>query len=142
MHLQRFTIEKVPPHRVLWAFVLGTIQVFISVWLLLVGAQWLATTTRASDLVLNAVALTYIMEIDELLFVTVVPRQIHDLITKLAPITVEMRNLWCRKLLPAQLPTGSLTAVFAMVAFILFVAVGELQSHARHVDSVIGVICG
>lgn len=139
-HLQRFSIDRVPLPRVVWAYILGFVQVGISMFLLFVGARWLVTTTRASDLVLNAVALTYIMEIDELMFATVVPRQVHDIITSLEPITIETRSTcspW-----RAQLPTRSLVALLAMVAFVMYAALVELDSHTHQVHRVLTAICG
>lgn len=140
VNLQRISVERVPRHRLVWAYVLGWIQVVISAWLLVVGAQWLVTTTRASDLVLNAVALTYIMEIDELLFATVVPQQVHDIITNLEPITVDTSKT-CR-VLPKQIPLRTLVRVLVLITFISYVSLGEMQSHSDQVDRLIADMCG
>lgn len=141
MHLQRYSISKTPCRRVAWAWALGVMQVGISCFLLVVGAQWLVTTTRSSDLVSNAVALTYILEIDELLFICVVPRQVHDIITNLEPLSFSKRQKNCRGI-PVDIPLRSMIALSAMVAFVSLMWFVALSNHAEQVALVVDAICG
>lgn len=60
--------------------------------LLISGVQWLARTTSIVDLILNAVALGGILDIDEFLFVAMVPSKIQMAIQKLEAIKVTYRK--------------------------------------------------
>jgi len=55
-------------------------KVVISCFLWWLGARWLAATPSFQDLILNAVALAFIMELDELIYETVVPRDVMQLV--------------------------------------------------------------
>lgn len=140
-HLQRYTISHIPASRVSWALFLGTLQVAISMVLLVVGGLWLATTTRSSDLVLNAVALSYIMEIDELIFFTVVPRQVHDVISNLEPLPCNRLDI-LRKVVPPQFPLGATLALTGMATFVCVLSFMALDDHVQHVHGVVSAICG
>lgn len=139
-HLQRFTISHLPASRVAWAHLLGAMQIAISAFLLVVGGLWLATTTRSSDLVLNAVALSYIMEIDELIFVTIVPRQVHDVISNLEPLP--FRRFKLVPTLPREVPLGSIVALTGMTIFVVVMVSVFLDDHIQHVNDVVRAICG
>lgn len=135
--LQRFTLSRVPVMRVVWADVLGILQACIAVVLLYFGAMWLIATTKTSDLVLNAVALTYIMEIDELVFLTVVPRQVSIVISNLHPLDLRRRT--------SRIPLGvPIRALCSLVAIFLFVfgMTFALSQHVANVDSVVTAMCG
>eukprot|EP00439_Symbiodinium_sp_Y106_P016678 s3216_g2.t1 len=54
--------------------------------LLYAGIQWLARTTNIADLILNAVALGAILEIDEMIFVSLLPKKVQVAIYELEAI--------------------------------------------------------
>ena len=142
LHLSRFTISSVPCIRVAWAYVLGLLQIAIALVLLFVGAQWLVTTTRSSDLVLNAVALTYIMEIDEVMFLTVVPRRIAVVIRNLEPLPCRMSPRMSCERVPFDIPVVSIISFILMTLFVLGMSWASLGDHALQVQRTIDVICG
>lgn len=135
--LRPFSISKTPCRRVAWAWVLGLMQVALSCFLLVVGAQWLVTTTRSDDLVSNAVALTFILEVDELIFICVVPRQVHNIIMNLEPIPFSSKG--CSRWL--HIPCSSVVALSAMVVFVASAWLGALSNHAEQVTLVLDEIC-
>merc|ERR1719401_2608255 len=55
-------------------------KIIIAVYLWLLGARWLIATTSFQDLLLNAVALAFITELDELVYQALVPDDIHVLV--------------------------------------------------------------
>eukprot|EP00443_Scrippsiella_acuminata_P048507 CAMPEP_0115187034 /NCGR_PEP_ID=MMETSP0270-20121206/10288_1 /TAXON_ID=71861 /ORGANISM="Scrippsiella trochoidea, Strain CCMP3099" /LENGTH=434 /DNA_ID=CAMNT_0002600175 /DNA_START=164 /DNA_END=1466 /DNA_ORIENTATION=- len=55
-------------------------KVMIAMYLWLLGARWLTATTGFQDLILNAVALAFITELDELIYAVVVPEDIQGLV--------------------------------------------------------------
>ncbi|CAL1172819.1 unnamed protein product, partial [Cladocopium goreaui] len=65
--------------------------------LLLAGISWLARTTSISELMLNAVALNAILDVDEFLFLGLTPMKFQHGIQSLAPLTVthsRRRSQW------------------------------------------------
>ena len=56
--------------------------------LLLAGIDWLSGTTNVQDLILNSVALVMILEIDELVFHTLMPRKSQNFVADLQPVHV------------------------------------------------------
>jgi len=57
--------------------VCSTVRAFIAVVLLCTGTMWLSATTSITDLILNAAALGFVMDLDECLFETTVPARVH-----------------------------------------------------------------
>lgn len=57
--------------------------------LLYAGIQWLARTTNIADLILNAVALGAILEIDEMIFASLLPKKVQVAIYELEAIQVK-----------------------------------------------------
>lgn len=77
---KRFAISDIPSSRVCWVVFLGAIQLAIALTLMICGALWLVASTKNTDLFLNTLALAYIMDIDELVFKAIVPRELHYII--------------------------------------------------------------
>jgi len=94
-----FVIEGVSLGRTAWAMVIGILQLAIACCLLLSGAVWLAYTKSIPDLLANAVALSYVMQVDELLYQVAVPRRARALVTNTQPIDISGT-------LVSGLPTG------------------------------------
>lgn len=61
---------------------------FIAVGLLYAGVQWLAGTTSITELILNAVALSAVLQIDEMIFSALMPKKIQICIQDLEAIKV------------------------------------------------------
>ena len=110
--------------------------------LLFVGAQWLVTTTRSGDLLLNAVALTYIMDIDEDLFLTVVPRQIAVVIRNLEPLPCRMSPRMSCERVPFDIPVTSIVSLISTTLFVFGMSWVYLGDHALQVERTIETICG
>ena len=53
------------------------------------GIRWLAQTTSITELMLNAVALNAILDVDEFLFAGFTPMTIHLAIQKLEPLPMK-----------------------------------------------------
>eukprot|EP00928_Gymnodinium_smaydae_P032048 TRINITY_DN23324_c0_g2_i1.p1 TRINITY_DN23324_c0_g2~~TRINITY_DN23324_c0_g2_i1.p1 ORF type:complete len:1265 (-),score=241.32 TRINITY_DN23324_c0_g2_i1:304-4029(-) len=61
----------------------------IAVILGIIGTFYLAVTTSMSDLLLNAMALAFIIDVDSLLFLVLVPNRMKSLINKIEPAVVK-----------------------------------------------------
>ena len=81
-----FKVLSIPPHRSLLFLAICTIQSVVALLLLLVGIEWLTSTTEIVDLLLNGVALEYIMDIDELIYDVFVPMKIATFMDLLQPL--------------------------------------------------------
>lgn len=62
-------------------------QLCICLLLLFSGCAWLAATESQDELLLNSVALSYVMEVDELLYSIVVPRKVRAIVEQMSPMT-------------------------------------------------------
>lgn len=91
-HLNNYTVEEIPRNRVIWMFFIGLLQFVISFVLLFYGSTWLVTLTDLAELLSSAVALTYILEIDELFYLVLVPRQIKALMHNLDPLPLPVAS--------------------------------------------------
>merc|ERR1719387_2858245 len=58
-------------------------KTIISVGLLIIGCVWLAATDSFSDLILNAVALEFVVNIDNLLFEAIMPVTVVEKVTEI-----------------------------------------------------------
>jgi len=102
-------------------FLVATIvRAGIAVMLLFTGIYWLAATTSITDLILNAAALGFVMDFDEILFETVVPTTVHLFVQRLEPVKHKR-------------PPGSLEAVVPLVATILVVCLSSMLLIGRNV---------
>lgn len=81
-----FKVLTLPPHRCAWFFFVSCIQTVIALSLLAAGLEWLVATTEIVELLLNGVALSYIMDLDELLYYVFIPTKLSTLINLLEPL--------------------------------------------------------
>ncbi|CAE7292214.1 NLRC3, partial [Symbiodinium microadriaticum] len=65
------------------------VRVAVASVLLVAGILWLARTTSISELMLNAVALNAILDVDEFLFNGLTPMKFQHAIQSLTPMTVK-----------------------------------------------------
>ena len=73
-------------------FRLGRTAVAVS--MLYAGTQWLARTTNITDLILNAVALEAVLQIDEMIFTSLFPKKLQAAIYELEPVKVRYNRRW------------------------------------------------
>merc|ERR1712136_574448 len=111
-----FMLQRLPVLRYVLFLLMCCVQVVIAGALLLAGLQWLASTTDIVELLLNGVALAYIMEIGELTYQVLAPTKVTTLIRRMQPLRVD----W-----PMALPVRSmllvvpLMIIMALVTFVL-----------------------
>jgi len=138
LHMRRFSLSDIPMHRVIWAWMVGALRATIALSLLINGGLWMISTTEISDLVLNAVALTYIMDIDELLFQTTVPLEVRVIMLNMEPLSL---NVLRPKCVPAWIPLRAVSSYFVVFAVLMVLGNGYLQPHGLIVHEVMDLIC-
>eukprot|EP00927_Polykrikos_kofoidii_P068004 TRINITY_DN63417_c0_g1_i1.p1 TRINITY_DN63417_c0_g1~~TRINITY_DN63417_c0_g1_i1.p1 ORF type:complete len:805 (+),score=119.58 TRINITY_DN63417_c0_g1_i1:71-2485(+) len=81
-----FVMEAIGWPRRLCLMSLTCLRVFIAGWVLLCGGMWLCLTSSLPDLILNAAALAFVLDCDELLFATLAPPMVKRTIAQIAPL--------------------------------------------------------
>mmetsp|Transcript_104236 Transcript_104236/g.321562 ORF Transcript_104236/g.321562 Transcript_104236/m.321562 type:complete len:670 (-) Transcript_104236:67-2076(-) len=71
----------------------GLVRVGIALALALAGTMWLSTTTSTTDLILNAAALGFILDLDECLYETTVPADVRAFVRGLGALK-HRRSRW------------------------------------------------
>jgi len=119
------------PRRFAIFLVASAARAGIAVMLLYTGIFWLAATTSITDLILNAAALGFVMDFDEILFETVVPTTVHLFVQKLEPVKYRR-------------PRASLEAVVPLAAIVITVCLSVIFLIGPNLQQMVvvkGVLC-
>merc|ERR1712136_269611 len=127
--LKNIEMITMTPRRYLWmtfAVVLQTAVIFI---LLIFGCLWMAKSSSVIELLLNAVALAFITDTDELLFITIVPTTLKNLVKKMEPLPLKPP----RSSLPPLRSVVSLSIILMCVIFFWVYPVAETSRRLSEV---------
>lgn len=105
-----FSILAIPPHRAAWFIFITSVECVVAVFLLIAGIRWLVSTTEIVELLLNGVALSYIMDLDELIYNVFIPMKLSTLMALLEPLPAN----W-----PMIVPVRSLVLAVGCVGIIV-----------------------
>mmetsp|Transcript_96534 Transcript_96534/g.300625 ORF Transcript_96534/g.300625 Transcript_96534/m.300625 type:complete len:687 (-) Transcript_96534:47-2107(-) len=108
------------------------VRASIALVLLYAGVNWLSSTTSIEDLVLNAAALGFVMDLDEHLFETTVPASVFAFVQKLKPLKYR-RPRWSAD---AVLALAAIAAVLACSSAFL------LRPNVADMLEVKNILCG
>mmetsp|Transcript_36475 Transcript_36475/g.97084 ORF Transcript_36475/g.97084 Transcript_36475/m.97084 type:complete len:576 (-) Transcript_36475:171-1898(-) len=87
IHGRKVVLVSVGYTKQVGTHVIALTQLCICLLLLLSGCAWLAATESQDELLLNSVALSYVMEVDELLYSIMVPRKVRAIVEQMSPMT-------------------------------------------------------
>lgn len=121
-------IANVPTRRLVFVAFGGILQMVIAVTLMIYGALWLACSTKATDLFSNTLALTYIMDIDCLVFQAIVPREVHYIVRNIDALSLRRSNREERKVhVPwrSMLTVSGLALIFFLFFFLVLAPLSE-----------------
>ena len=76
-HFAGGKLETLSKPRYVFFIICQTYRCGFAIYLCVLGVNWIAGTTGIQDLILNAVALVMIMDVDELIFMTLMPRRLQ-----------------------------------------------------------------
>jgi hypothetical protein len=107
-------------------------RLFIAVSLGYVGVQYLAKTEDMSDLVLNALALTFVFDLDELLFAILAPRRLHVLIDRVEPLQQQR--------IPAGMETALVLTGITVAVSVTYIFL--IQPFAWNLGMAHHIVCG
>jgi len=119
-------------------FMLGTValRVCIAVILLISGGRWLSNTSVLGDLLLNCAALVFVLELDELLYKTLVPGLVKGIVSRLQPVPLRgecmLRGLSWRPLL----------VLFTCMSFVAWMTVKYVEPMHHRMLDVKEAMCG
>jgi len=91
---QTLLFECISRSRLIALLVFTMLRIGLALWVMVSGSVWLAHTKNIEDLVLNAMALMFILDIDELLYHTILPMPVQTLYEELAPLPRPIGILW------------------------------------------------
>ncbi|CAE7260639.1 unnamed protein product [Symbiodinium microadriaticum] len=94
------------------------------------GILWLARTTSIEELMLNAVALNAVLDVDEFLFEGMAPIKIRQRIHRLEPVQVSYSR--CRSQFESLVHFVSLVALILVVYFSLLVPLGDTMLKVKN----------
>ena len=72
--------------RLAWVLLLTAVRAGVAIMLLITGILWLTHTSSISDLILNAAALHFIMDLDEMLYAVITPSDAQLLLRSIEPL--------------------------------------------------------
>jgi hypothetical protein len=80
-------IEKIRPLRVYFAWALIIVpRVIICVFLAITGVRFIGKTNNVDDLILNCLAIAFVIDLDELIYECLAPRRLKTLMNNVEPI--------------------------------------------------------
>ena len=110
-----FTLERIPVARCCFFIMMCSVQVVVAVTLLVAGVSWLGKTTELVEVLLNGIALAYIMDLDGLTYYVLAPPKLRIIMRLLDPIKVN----W-----PLNIPVR--TASLSIPLVVTMVIVGQV----------------
>jgi hypothetical protein len=126
---KHWQLTKLAPSRALMVICINLIRAGLATALLIQGSLWLLYTVELSEMVLNATALGFIFDVDDMAYRAFVPKGPKSILSKILPLPLH------RTRLP---PLTGLT-------FVIYVAViyfGYVLPQADHVEDLVEVLCG
>mmetsp|Transcript_27699 Transcript_27699/g.79557 ORF Transcript_27699/g.79557 Transcript_27699/m.79557 type:complete len:812 (+) Transcript_27699:47-2482(+) len=99
-------------------------RLVIVLWLAVVGIHFLSVTTSMGDLLLNALALAFIVEIDNMIFAGFAPQRVKAIVRSVAPIAFppERHRRRCRLRGLSTLPKVCLVLVVLMLVYHFYIS--------------------
>jgi len=118
-------------------FMFGTVvlRMCIATALLVAGGQWLSNTSVLGDLLLNCAALAFVLELDELLYRSLVPGLVKGVVSRLQPVPLQkermLRGLSLRPLL----------LLLACISFVALMTIWKVQPMHQRMIGVEKAMC-
>ena len=92
VNLKNVEILSITIWKFLWMLLTVVLQLGVIFVLLVFGCMWMAESTSVTELLLNAVSLTFITETDELVFATIVPNVVRNMVKKTEALSLKPRT--------------------------------------------------
>ena len=126
-------IHSIPPKRCAWMMFVALVQFTVLGILMFWGTLWLVNTTDLSELLLNAVALGFITDTDEILFKALVPCIVKGLVSRTEPLSLVTRT--------RCLPWRAMVSVCTVATAVVVAHFTTIADVADRLERVNGVLC-
>ncbi|CAE6962141.1 unnamed protein product [Symbiodinium sp. CCMP2592] len=111
-------------------------RLFVTICLCLVGCQYLAQTASLHDIVLNAVALAFVLDVDELLAQVLFTERIRMTLPRIKPLACGENKLLL------GFPVKDLLRYVLTLGFVLAAVIGFLIPFSANVQAAALALCG
>ena len=125
-----YTFERISQSRLLGSLFIVVIRAALIIVLFMYGTLFLTYTISLSDLVLNTVALEFIINVDEVIFAALAPAQIRRVLSSTAPLHLPPRKQWSGLDLQAVGLSTCVVTVLSIVVATVLVPQYEMLSDA------------
>ena len=129
-------LKSISRPRLLFCMTVMLLRTVIACTLGYYGGLYLSYTISLSDLLLNAVALEFVINIDELFYEVLCPQSIKRLVVRMEAFKLEAPSAW--KGLDAQAPLKTIVTLGMMWFFVRT----ELMPQKQVLDDVFTALCG
>merc|ERR1712136_637955 len=92
VNLKNVEIISLTFWKFLWMLLTVVLELGVIFVLLVYGCLWMAESSSVTELLLNAVSLAFITETDELVFATIVPNVVRNMVKKTEPLSLRPRT--------------------------------------------------
>ena len=138
----KYTLEQLSRSRLVFGLTICTVRVAIAILMLFSGTRFLVYTIELSRLLLQAVVLGFVMNIDELVFSSLAPAHVKHVMNelnvfKLPPMKLKTRNVRCLQNVDGRLVITVLVIVGSMCGAIL----GYMVPQGRTLIDVRNALC-
>lgn len=128
-----FFFREVSPHRLALGIFIAVVRMTMATLLLFYGSLWLASTSNLETLLLNASALGFVLDIDDIIFALVQPFSIETLLTTMKPMHMNI------SVLSKKIQNNLL--LVAVLIFIIYMNFGPIRSTQTQMQDAIRILC-
>jgi len=134
----KISIHTISRHRFHSAIALVLARLSVAGIMAVCGGQWLSKTVKVEDLVLNAAALGFVFEFDELLYATVLPGPLRKMVVamKLPPLPPSKPRR-CR----VRKEAAQLFSLLAGLVFMLLMCNFNVEKQIRELETFVNETC-
>lgn len=114
--LEEGRLVAISRQRLACVLAMGVLRATIAIALLYTGVTWLASTSSITNLILNAAALGFVLDLDERIYETTVPARVQSFIASLEPLRYRRAPYYMEALAPLVSTIGIVTTcILALV---------------------------
>jgi len=128
-------LESISRKRLVVALGITTVRAAMDIILLVLGGLWLSNSTQLEALILNAAALGFILDIDELIYAAVSPRIIKVLVKKMEPLRQPPVRTW------KGIGGFSIASLGGVLLFVVIIFVYAAMPKEVQMERTMGRIC-
>jgi len=127
-----FVLKSISRQRMVFVVLLTAVRLFICLLLLIVGSIWLSNTLSINEMILNATALAFVLDIDELIFESFTSTSSKALRSNLQPLKRPSQAIWASQLF----------SFFGSILTVILMVIGWVSPNISLMMDIKDVMCG